>query len=161
MFVLKRLGRKKGQRVICDLYPIRRASVKAEAASQGSSRCDRRMSEGGRDIEPPRRVSVEQRAAASLRRLIVSGELPEGAPLVQRDSAERLGISHTPIRHALAELERAGLVEVRDTGRTLVRRLTREDLEELSAARRGSKASPPALAHRRSAIASSNGCTSC
>ena len=95
------------------------------------------MSEGGRDIEPPRRVSVEQRAAASLRRLIVSGELPEGAPLVQRELAERLGISHTPIRHALAELERTGLVEVRDTGRTLVRRLTREDLEELSAARRG------------------------
>ena len=56
---------------------------------------------------------------------------------MQRDLAERLGISQTPIRHALVALERAGLVEVGDNGRALVRRLTREDLEELYAARLG------------------------
>jgi len=89
------------------------------------------------DIEPLGRASVEQRAATALRELIVSGRLPEGMPLVQRDLAERLGISQTPIRHALAELERSGLVEFGETGRTLVRRLTREDLEELYAARLG------------------------
>jgi DNA-binding GntR family transcriptional regulator len=89
------------------------------------------------DIEPLGRSSVEQRAAQALRELIVAGRLPEGTPLVQRELAERLGISQTPIRHALVELERTGLVEVSDTGRTLVRRLTREDLEELYAARLG------------------------
>jgi DNA-binding GntR family transcriptional regulator len=89
------------------------------------------------DIEPLGRSSVEQRAAQALRDLIVSGRLPAGTPLVQRDLAERLGISQTPIRHALIELERTGLVEVGGTGRALVRRLTREDLEELYAVRSG------------------------
>jgi GntR family transcriptional regulator, rspAB operon transcriptional repressor len=89
------------------------------------------------DIEPLGRSSVEQRAAQALRELIVSGRLPAGTPLVQRDLAERLGISQTPIRHALIELERTGLVEVGGTGRALVRRLTREDLEELYAVRLG------------------------
>jgi len=89
------------------------------------------------DIEPIGRSSVEQRAAQALRDLIVTGRLPGGTPLVQRDLAERLGVSQTPIRHALIELERTGLVEVGETGRALVRPLTREDLEELSAARLG------------------------
>ena len=89
------------------------------------------------DIEPLGRSSTEQRATKALRELIVAGQLPEGTPLVQRDLAERLGISQTPIRHALVALERAGLVEVGDNGRALVRRLTREDLEELYAARLG------------------------
>jgi DNA-binding GntR family transcriptional regulator len=95
------------------------------------------MSEHLADIEPLGRSSVELRAAQALRDLIVSGRLPEGTPLVQRDLAERLGISQTPIRHALIELERTGLVEVTGTGRALVRRLTREDLEELYAVRIG------------------------
>jgi len=83
------------------------------------------------------RESVEDRVAHSLRQLIVRGDLPEGTPLVQRELAERLGVSQTPIRHGLTELERAGLVEVGDTGRRLVRRLTREDFEETYAARLG------------------------
>jgi DNA-binding GntR family transcriptional regulator len=95
------------------------------------------MSEHLADIEPLGRSSVEQRAAQALRELIVSGRLPEGTPLVQRDLAERLGISQTPIRLALMELERTGLVEVTGTGRAQVRRLTREDLEELYAVRIG------------------------
>src|SRR3954464_11574325 len=95
------------------------------------------MTEHLADIEPLGRASVEQRAAQALRELIVAGRLPEGTPLVQRDLAERLGISQTPIRHALVALERAGLVEVSNNGRAVVRRLTREDLEELYAARLG------------------------
>lgn len=89
------------------------------------------------EIEPISRDSVEQRAALALGDLIVSGKLREGTPLVQRDLAVRLGISQTPIRWALTELERTGLVEVGENGRALVRRLTREDLEELYASRLG------------------------
>ncbi|HZG34319.1 MAG TPA: GntR family transcriptional regulator [Gaiellaceae bacterium] len=81
------------------------------------------------------RSSVEAQVAQALRELIVRGELPEGTPLVQRDLAGRLGVSQTPIRLGLLELERAGLVEVGDTGRALVRRLTREDFEETYVAR--------------------------
>ena len=72
-----------------------------------------------------------------LRDLILSGQLPAGTPLVQRDLARRLGVSQTPVRSGLSELEREGLVEVGETGRALVSRLTREDLEEIYAARLG------------------------
>jgi DNA-binding GntR family transcriptional regulator len=88
-------------------------------------------------IAPVRRASVEQSVAATLRDLIVSGRLPEGTPLVQRDLAQRLGVSQTPVRIGLSELEREGLVQVGETGRALVSRLTREDLEEIYAARLG------------------------
>jgi DNA-binding GntR family transcriptional regulator len=88
-------------------------------------------------IEPISRESVETRVADALRELIVSGQLPEGTPLVQRDLAQRLGVSQTPVRIGLSELEREGLVEVGDTGRALVSRLSREDLEEIYAARLG------------------------
>ena len=80
---------------------------------------------------------MEQRVAQALRDLIVSGQLPAGTPLVQRDLAQRLGVSQTPVRVGLTELERDGLVEVGETGRALVSRLTREDLEEIYAARLG------------------------
>lgn len=88
-------------------------------------------------IAPIARASVEQQVAGALRDMIVRGALPEGTPLVQRDLAERLGVSQTPVRVALGELERDGLVEVGETGRAVVSRLTREDLEELYAARLG------------------------
>jgi DNA-binding GntR family transcriptional regulator len=95
------------------------------------------VTEALKGLEPIERASVEDRVAKALRELIVSGELPEGTPLVQRDLAQRLGVSQTPIRLGLTELERAGLVEVGETGRALVRRLTREDFEEIYAARLG------------------------
>jgi len=95
------------------------------------------MTEALKGIPPIRRSSVEDRVAETLRELIVNGELPEGTPLVQRDLADRLGVSQTPVRLGLTELERAGLVEVGDTGRALVRRRTREDFEETYAARLG------------------------
>lgn len=89
-------------------------------------------------IEPlDERPSMEARVERSLRELIVSGQLREGTPLVQRDLAERLRVSQTPVRAALGALERDGFVETGPTGRSLVRRLTREDFEEISAARYG------------------------
>jgi DNA-binding GntR family transcriptional regulator len=88
-------------------------------------------------IAPISRESVEDRVAEALRDLIVRGELPEGTPLVQRELAERLGVSQTPVRLGLFELQRVGLVEIGDNGRASVSRLTREDFEEISAARLG------------------------
>ena len=80
-------------------------------------------------IAPIARTSVEHRVAQTLREMIVTGKLPAGTPLVQRELAERLGVSQTPVRLALMELERDGLVAVGETGRAVVSRLTREDLE--------------------------------
>jgi DNA-binding GntR family transcriptional regulator len=95
------------------------------------------VTEALKGVAPIARDSVEDRVAQALRELIVSGRLAEGTPLVQRDLAERLGVSQTPVRLGLVELQRAGLVEVGETGRATVSRLTREDLEEIYAARLG------------------------
>ncbi len=83
------------------------------------------------------RESIEDRVAQSLRALIVTGQLPEGAQLVQRDLAARLGVSQTPVRAGLGHLQREGFVAVGPTGRSFVSRLTREDFEEIYAARQG------------------------
>ena len=83
------------------------------------------------------RESIEQRVAKSLRSLIVAGQLTEGTPLVQRDLAARLGVSQTPVRAGLSQLEREGFVELGPTGRAVVSRLTREDFEEIYATRLG------------------------
>jgi DNA-binding GntR family transcriptional regulator len=91
-------------------------------------------------LKPIARESVEDRVTAALRDLIVTGQLAEGTPLVQRDLAERLGVSQTPVRHGLNELQRIGLVAVGETGRAVVAPLTREDFEEIYAARRGLEA---------------------
>ena len=89
-------------------------------------------------IEPlEERESIEDRVAQSLRTLIVAGQLAEGTQLVQRDLAARLGVSQTPVRASLGRLEREGFVVFGATGRAFVSRLTREDFEEIYAARLG------------------------
>ncbi len=94
------------------------------------------------------RASIEQLVARTLRGLIVAGQLPAGTPLVQRDLAKQLGVSPTPVRAGLSQLEREGLVAVNASGRAVVSRLTREDFEEIYAARLGLEG----LAARVSAI---------
>jgi DNA-binding GntR family transcriptional regulator len=83
------------------------------------------------------RPSVEREVAATLRDLIVSGKLEQGTPLRHRELAGRLGVSPTPVRIVLGMLEREGLVAIGRTGRAVVSRLTREDFEEVYAARLG------------------------
>src|SRR5829696_2571679 len=83
------------------------------------------------------RESIEQRVAQSLRALIVAGQLTEGTQLVQRELALQLGVSQTPVRASLGRLQREGFVAVGATGRAFVSRLTREDFEEIYAARLG------------------------
>ncbi|RVX38801.1 GntR family transcriptional regulator [Nonomuraea polychroma] len=55
-------------------------------------------------------TSKTDMVAATLRELIIAGELRPGSPLRQRDLAERFGVSQTPVREALQRLESEGLV---------------------------------------------------
>jgi DNA-binding GntR family transcriptional regulator len=55
-------------------------------------------------------VSNTDRVAQQIRNAILAGELKPGQPLMERDLAEQLGLSKTPIREALKLLSRSGLV---------------------------------------------------
>ncbi|NIN70254.1 MAG: GntR family transcriptional regulator, partial [Anaerolineae bacterium] len=54
--------------------------------------------------------SLKDKAYTAIRDAILTLELEPGRPLVESDLARQLGISKTPVRDALQELERDGLV---------------------------------------------------
>ncbi|GAB2865679.1 GntR family transcriptional regulator [Actinocorallia aurea] len=58
------------------------------------------------------RSALVDETAAAIRARIMSGEIPIGAQLRQAELAARLGISRTPIREALRQLQAGGLIEV-------------------------------------------------
>jgi len=66
-----------------------------------------------------------------LRQEIVSGEAVPGNLLAESAVAQRLGVSRVPVREALFNLEREGLVQFSPTGRAFVKDLTTTDFEEL------------------------------
>ncbi|MFC4948950.1 GntR family transcriptional regulator [Pseudonocardia sp. GCM10023141] len=55
---------------------------------------------------------ASERAAGTMRELILSGDFAAGARLGEAELAERLGVSRTPVREALTRLAAEGLVEI-------------------------------------------------
>jgi len=78
----------------------------------------------------PRR-NLAREVVAALRTSIIGGEFSPGDSLAEPVLAERFGVSRAPVREALIELEREGLVQFETTGRTRVRPLTAKDLVEI------------------------------
>jgi len=78
-----------------------------------------------------RNVSLTKEVVERLRRAIVTGELAEGAPLPEAQTASKFGVSRVPVREALVELERQGLVQFESNGRAQVRAFTDEDAGEI------------------------------
>jgi DNA-binding GntR family transcriptional regulator len=70
-------------------------------------------------------------AADGLRRLIVTGELAPGQELSQVALARLVGVSTTPLREALRELEAEGLIESRQRRRPRVAPFDVNDLEAI------------------------------
>lgn len=67
----------------------------------------------------------------AIRGSILSEEFAPGSRLVEQDLANRYGTSRGPVRTALQELERSGLVVSYDRRGTFVRSLSRADVEEI------------------------------
>ncbi|MBI3855878.1 MAG: GntR family transcriptional regulator [Planctomycetes bacterium] len=83
-------------------------------------------------LSPIRRsTSLTKEVIDRLRQAILSGELEEGASLPEAQTAAKLGVSRVPVREALVELERQGLVEFDRNGRACVRAFTDDDVAEL------------------------------
>ena len=78
---------------------------------------------------------MAEQAYRELRERIVQGELPAGHRLLPEELGQALAISPTPIKEALAMLQRDGLIEVESRRFSAVRRFTRHDISELYDAR--------------------------
>ncbi len=77
-----------------------------------------------------KRSLLKDQAIDLLRDLIIGGRLPPGSKLVEQEIAHELGISRAPVRDALLELEKEGLVVSRPNGRYVIE-LTERDIREL------------------------------
>ena len=72
-----------------------------------------------------------EKAYQHVRVLLTRGELPPGQKLVTRNLANDIGVSLAPVREALSRLATEGLVEHVPGAGVFVRKLDRQDLEEL------------------------------
>lgn len=72
-----------------------------------------------------------QQVASALRHDIIAGRLRAGDPLRLRQLADEYGVSVTPVREALAELERQGLVEGQAHRGFVVASVSSEDLADM------------------------------
>ncbi|MFL6711295.1 MAG: GntR family transcriptional regulator [Massilia sp.] len=75
-------------------------------------------------------VSAARRVYLALRQRIVEMSMLPGARIVERDLAEELGISRTPVHEAVQRLAEEGLVEVVPRSGTFVARIPLEGLDE-------------------------------
>ena len=80
-------------------------------------------------------ANISDRIADELREAISTGDLEPGERLVERKLAERLGVSHIPVREALAKLAEEGLVERTPRRGARVAALTDDELGEISSLR--------------------------
>lgn len=79
--------------------------------------------------------NIAEQVADELRAAIHSGELAPGERLVERKLADRLGVSHIPVREALTRLAEERLI-VREPRRgARVAELTASDLDDISSLR--------------------------
>ncbi len=62
------------------------------------------------------KLTIAEQIATALRQEIVTGQLPPGTRLLQIETAQRFGVSTTPVREAFGLLQRDGLVQI-DTHR--------------------------------------------
>jgi GntR family transcriptional regulator, vanillate catabolism transcriptional regulator len=76
------------------------------------------------------RSSQTTKATLGIRELVLEGELAPGERVPEVALAERLGVSRTPLRIALATLAHEGLLEALGGGGFVVRSFTRTDIAD-------------------------------
>lgn len=79
--------------------------------------------------------NIAEQVTDELRAAIHSGELAPGERLVERKLADRLGVSHIPVREALTRLAEERLITREPRRGARVAQLSAQDLEEISSLR--------------------------
>ena len=80
---------------------------------------------------PVVQTSIVDLVIREVRRAILDGSLPPGAPVSIAELSARLNVSHIPVREALRRLEGEGLIELRRSRSAVVAPLSREDFEDV------------------------------
>ena len=76
-------------------------------------------------------ASLGQEIAGQLRQAIIEGRIAPGERLVEASIAERLGVSRGPVRDAILELQRQGLVVNAPRRSAFVVEVSKDDIEEI------------------------------
>lgn len=87
------------------------------------------------ELSPVQLTTLSAEVANRLRNAIRTGEFPLGTRLVERDLAERLGVSRIPVREAIQQLVEEGLVQKTPHRGTFVHIPTHSEIEEISSLR--------------------------
>ena len=74
---------------------------------------------------------LRQRIADLLRTAICTGKLKPNTAIIESDIAAQLGVSRAPIREAVQILNKEGLLQTTPYKGTIVKIITREDIEEI------------------------------
>jgi len=82
-------------------------------------------------LAPARKRTLTEDVTDRLREAILRGQLEPGQHLSEEQLARALTVSRGPVREALLQLEREGLVLIRSNRRAMVVRLSRKDVEEV------------------------------
>ncbi|RAJ56609.1 DNA-binding GntR family transcriptional regulator [Streptomyces sp. Amel2xB2] len=82
-------------------------------------------------VKPAQNGSAQSRVIAEMRSRIISGELPAGSSVSEIALADSFGVSRTPVREALKQLQTEGLIEIRPRVGTFVTAPSRREITEL------------------------------
>lgn len=85
--------------------------------------------------EPPLRSGVRDRVDQALREALIIGRIQPGRPVTLRGLAEELGVSPMPVREAIRGLAAEKALDVSESGRIVVPRMSRQRLSEILEAR--------------------------
>lgn len=77
-----------------------------------------------------KKSTLRENVTNSIRRAIVNNKIEPGARIIETKIAKKLGVSQSPVREALRELELMGLVENKPYQGCFVKRLTRKDIKD-------------------------------
>lgn len=102
-----------------------------ERQTQSSPNEPAEMEATGKPLPTLRRKSLSDTTLDLIRTAIYDGDLLPGQRLIEQNLAAQLDVSRGPVRDALRELEREGLIVSRPNRGTYVARLRQSDLREV------------------------------
>jgi DNA-binding GntR family transcriptional regulator len=84
-----------------------------------------------KDLEKLRKRTLRERIYEEIVHLILSGELPSGAWVDEKQVIDKLRVSRTPFREAIGILAQGGLVEIRPYRGFYVRSFSRDETADI------------------------------